>query len=354
MIRSKETLYGTTIRYIVANFDSFEAINNDQFSRHLTPVMRFDIYWQMFQNDAEARKSTLPTTSNSEAYSAPSFHLQRGMEDMDTLLELLRVGHRRVQLHAMFESVNDFYLLRGEDSLAQKLSDVFVNRMRTTAAKSLHVLDMAQNLSSFLLDAGWYMPAETVLSSIRIVNEQIMKATDEIDHYHRCHRIHLDATTKLLHAYSEYRHFNLADDIFNSLSEKKLNNDKAGVNLAAVYSEFSNYCFCKSQYREAFEWGMKAVNNLTCDLPSKVIIDVLRQAAKASVVRRQFARADLLIQEALLHAVDVYGENHPKYADCLVDYGFYLLNVDGVAKSVQAYEKALQVSCPRHTKDKKS
>lgn len=32
-----------------------------------------------------------------------------------------------------------------------------------------------------------------------------------------------------------------------------------------------------------------------------------------------------------------------QYADCLVDYGFYLLNVDGVAKSVQAYKTALIV-----------
>jgi len=29
-----------------------------------------------------------------------------------------------------------------------------------------------------------------------------------------------------------------------------------------------------------------------------------------------------------LRARDVYGENHLKYADCLVDYAFYLLNVD--------------------------
>ena len=83
---------------------------------------------------------------------------------------------------------------------------------------------------------------------------------------------------------------------------------------------------------------------MTADVPTRVVIDVLRQAGKASVLRRQFPKAEILLREALLRARDVYGENHLKYADCMVDYAFYLLNVDGVMKSVQAYEKALSVS----------
>jgi tetratricopeptide (TPR) repeat protein len=89
--------------------------------------------------------------------------------------------------------------------------------------------------------------------------------------------------------------------------------------------------------------GLKAVMNLTTEIPARVVIDILRQAGKASVLRRQFPKAEILLREALLRARDVYGENHLKYADCLVDYAFYLLNVDGVVKSVQAYEKALTV-----------
>ncbi len=45
----------------------------------------------------------------------------------------------------------------------------------------------------------------------------------------------------------------------------------------------------------------------------------------------------------MLLAREVYGENHPKYADALIDLGFYLLNVDCISKSMQAYEKALKV-----------
>lgn len=33
-----------------------------------------------------------------------------------------------------------------------------------------------------------------------------------------------------------------------------------------------------------------------------------------------------------------FGKRHPKYADTLQDYGFYLLNVDSVAASVKVYQ----------------
>ena len=195
------------------------------------------------------------------------------------------------------------------------------------------------------------MAAETVLVAIKEdIDEALLAQIDEMGtSYNLCQFMTLDTMTKLLHVYSEYRHFELADDIFSNIREKKLKNNDYSIlepdlNLSAVYCEFSNYCYSKSQYREAYDWGLKAVMNLTAEIPARVVIDILRQAGKASVLRRQFPKAEILLREALLRARDVYGENHLKYADCLVDYAFYLLNVDGVVKSVQAYEKALTVS----------
>jgi hypothetical protein len=59
------------------------------------------------------------------------------------------------------------------------------------------------------------------------------------------------------------------------------------------------------------------------------------------VAHRQFAKAKILIQEAILLARERYGEHHLKYADCLVNYAYYLCDVDSVAESVQAYRTAL-------------
>ena len=87
------------------------------------------------------------------------------------------------------------------------------------------------------------------------------------------------------------------------------------------------------------------------------------------MVRRQFSLAHLLLCEALLYAQEIFGKHHLRYADCLMgkylflmqyrylmklkllsnllfffsDFAFYLLNVDEVGKSVQAYQEALTV-----------
>ncbi len=46
----------------------------------------------------------------------------------------------------------------------------------------------------------------------------------------------------------------------------------------------------------SLSWGMEALRALRPDHPPRVIIDVLSQAGKACVVRRQFAKAKILIQ----------------------------------------------------------
>ena len=112
----------------------------------------------------------------------------------------------------------------------------------------------------------------------------------------------------------------------------------------ARYQELAYYCFVKSEFQLAYQWSMQAVGLLHKDLSPKVIVDVLRTASKSCVVRGMFAKAKLLIEEAVLLAKEVYSEFHPKYADCLMDFGFYLQNSDGASASIQAYKKALSVS----------
>lgn len=93
-------------------------------------------------------------------------------------------------------------------------------------------------------------------------------------------------------------------------------------------------------------------------LDQRIAIDVLRVAAKACVVKREFDKARILILKAVKMAayvlIDIsfvnicsihifvsysnhFGESHQKYADTLLDYGFFLLNVDDIVRSVHAY-----------------
>lgn len=38
-----------------------------------------------------------------------------------------------------------------------------------------------------------------------------------------------------------------------------------------------------------------------------------------------------------------FGSKHHKYSDALLDYGFFLLNVDAICQSVQVYQVALDI-----------
>ena len=45
--------------------------------------------------------------------------------------------------------------------------------------------------------------------------------------------------------------------------------------------------------------------------------------------------------QAVVIASEVFGDQHPKYADTLIDYGFYLLSVDAISQGVQVYQVSL-------------
>ena len=85
-------------------------------------------------------------------------------------------------------------------------------------------------------------------------------------------------------------------------------------NLAHIYNEFSSHHFVKSDYHEvtenvfllfsmvspqAYTWAMEAVKLLTPQSPAKLAVDVLRQASKSCVVKREFTKAELLVKQAV-------------------------------------------------------
>ncbi|TMW42297.1 hypothetical protein DOY81_012621, partial [Sarcophaga bullata] len=76
-------------------------------------------------------------------------------------------------------------------------------------------------------------------------------------------------------------------------------------------------------------WSVVAMRYLEKTTPERIAIDVLRQAAKAGVVKRDYQRANMLIWSS-----EIQGK---------VNYGFFLLNVDSPFQSVNVYKEALDV-----------
>ena len=113
------------------------------------------------------------------------------------------------------------------------------------------------------------------------------------------------------------------------------------VNRAGLLAERCSLFFAKSQYDVAYSSAEEALEQLKDDLPPKTVVDVLRHAAKACVVKREFEKAELLVRGAVNLAWEEFGKEHPKFADALTDYGFYLLNVDCISQAVVVYTLAL-------------
>ncbi|RZC41387.1 amyloid protein-binding protein 2 [Asbolus verrucosus] len=152
--------------------------------------------------------------------------------------------------------------------------------------------------------------------------------------------------SKRIFAETIYCEFKAAENTFNSAKKviKQLEELNAVPNLAGLYANFSTLYFHRSEYDEAFSWSKKALVLLDDKVPPRIVIEVLRQASRACVVKRRFNQAGLLIRQAVNLASEIYEiDGHPHFSDTLLDYGFYLLNFDSIQESVKVYERSLQI-----------
>ncbi|XP_029710639.2 amyloid protein-binding protein 2-like [Aedes albopictus] len=115
--------------------------------------------------------------------------------------------------------------------------------------------------------------------------------------------------------------------------------------LANIYQQIAVLHFYRSEYDLSYRWSIRALRHISKKTPDKITVDVLRQVAKSCVVKRQFQLASMLIKQAVCRAQNSFGTSHQKYADALLDYGFFLLNVDSIANSVAVYREAHEILC---------
>lgn len=110
---------------------------------------------------------------------------------------------------------------------------------------------------------------------------------------------------------------------------------------------------------QAHNWSIEAVQQLTPNTCKRVTVETLSQAAKACVMKRELRLAEALIRLAVYTAAETFGTFHPKYAEALTEYGYYLLNSDSTRDSVVVYKvrhdfghlflklpRVTDVSCP--------
>ncbi|CAG0894434.1 unnamed protein product [Cyprideis torosa] len=248
-----------------------------------------------------------------------------------------------LQLCAILQYTGERALMDHGIGLARSMSETFSMyclEVKDDAAEAEAVdkaFQVGLSLSQFLSEAGWFQEAETILFS----SKSLLSNSDD-DRSVLCS---LHCLLRLLRVQNS---FALISPAKKSLSESQklleiVQERKIDTNLAALYKEIAELYFILSRYDEAYSWSCRSLRELTPSMPPHVVIDAYRQTAKCCMMRRDFSQADLVIEEAVSLALHHYGEKSLKYAGTLVDYGFFLLSMDRVKRSVEIYTKALHI-----------
>ncbi|XP_012529899.1 amyloid protein-binding protein 2 [Monomorium pharaonis] len=310
---STRSLYHLCVSAVVDKFRTYKPYLVD-----LPKSVRFDIYYQLYK---ERRLCILGAE----------------LSELDTFSKMLKVTNRRLHLLKIFQAPMDHKIRIAENLVFEYNICCFDERKNSMPQDKL--INLGLRLGGFLSDAGWYLESKKVLLTCK----QLC-----LDHNRTpkdwCRT--LDCCHKLLHAQAAYCDFEgatetykLAMEMIEKLKSKQYNSS----NHAALFAEFSVLFYIRSEYDEAYRWSIEALKQLKPSLPAGVIVDVLRQAAKSCVVKRELQKAGLLIKEAVYLAKEVFDTDHPKYSDVLIDYGFFLLNFDSISNSVTVYKTALDI-----------
>ncbi|XP_075220244.1 protein interacting with APP tail-1 isoform X2 [Lycorma delicatula] len=314
------TLYELSIKSVIDYFQYYD--KNDL--RMLPENILFDVYFMLYK----------------ENMLCPLYF---EFSDLDVFVRMLKLTNKRLCLLKSFQALMDH-----GTPVAKTLANSYVlwcslKRYETFGvdmkpAQLDSVIHTGIKVGGFLSEAGWFFDSEKILSACRDLCLKLPPCAESW-------RVTLECCHKLLHAQASFSLLDAAMETQKLAEElvQKLMLVKETMNLAGLYTVFSLNAFCRSDYDEAFRWSVEALKELGPGVSPRVMIDSLSQAAKACVVKREFTKADLLVRQAVCLAREAFGPDHPKFADTLQDYGFYLLNSDSIRHSVHVYGEALKL-----------
>ncbi|CAG2175936.1 unnamed protein product, partial [Oppiella nova] len=269
---------------------------------------------------------------------------------------------KRNSMHYMFQSLMDFDLQIGH-KIVHKYKRLCEHNGHNTVADDRRLSSESVDkwtavrfglcFGTFLKESGWYELSKDVFTqAIQLYD------TNELRTNENALRVVFECNWKLLSVLNSFCYFDAAMDqmrrIQDMIAEYDMRSHPDKCNLSQVYAEFAQLFFFQSYYTESYKWAIESIQHLSPITPILTVIDVYRQAAKTAVVKREFKRAETLINQAMILCKDTFdvtedqnkysiGVIHLKLADVFLDYGFYLLNVDLISHSVKLYEMALEI-----------
>ncbi|XP_078046747.1 protein interacting with APP tail-1 isoform X2 [Augochlora pura] len=246
---------------------------------------------------------------------------------------MLAITNREVELLRCFELVGHPL---GKQLVLNYIS--WCNNAMNNPDSQDKLIKLGLRFGGFLSDAGNIHESEEVLKKclkLCLLNN----STPE----NWCRTLH--CCNRLLHVQAAYCLFKNTTKTYMQAMNfmKQLKEAKFECNFASLYTEFSVLYYMKHIYDEAYSWSIEALKQLKSTLPARITIDVLRQAAKSCLLKREFQKAGLLIEQAVYLARQKFESNHPVHTNVLRDYGFYLLKIDNLSHSVNIYQNVVSL-----------
>uniref|UniRef100_A0A1B0AJ01 Amyloid protein-binding protein 2 n=1 Tax=Glossina pallidipes TaxID=7398 RepID=A0A1B0AJ01_GLOPL len=371
---NRETLYGRCLCCFVTNLNYNQCnLSRVQYLRYLPPGVLIDIYVMMSHRD-DLKDMLFEQLADLEIFERllrfdPSrqklfcclatlmgkgkplatqlqqnFTLRFKQKERHTLKTASKLATLAKAKLALVTACSSFNSNKWGDRKHNQCDDDLLRQADSAAfddekQNGVDVIDFGLRLGSFLSEAGWLSQSIEILSCVSLKLKTI-----ELDS--KLKIIQLDCLQRLLHSEAALSNFKSAERTFNKLTNLLTEIAAESIPkplLANAYTQFSEMYFARNEYDYSHMWSAMAIQNLEETTPERITIDVLRQAAKACVVKRDFQRANMLICQAKQRAKNVFGSKHQKYADTLLDYGFFLLNVDCAYQSVNVYIEALDI-----------
>ncbi|XP_032517782.2 amyloid protein-binding protein 2 [Danaus plexippus] len=341
-----DNLYEVCLTNLVNFLQKCKCERNDL--RYLPDSILMDVYYKMLQ---EKRLCILGAE----------------LSELDIFERLLRFSGAQLRLLQCFQAV-----IEHGSKLSAELACGYLARCDASTDSNNTLIQLGLRLGGFLNEAGWYADAQRVLVRCR----DLCQAQPQTIHYKRltlecCHRLlntqsaycclaaaaetyelalqllglpgdaALRLTDRPMQVAGEWFASMLQDYEEDSELSASCGSWKASSLLARLCKEFSALFFFRCDYSAAHAWSLAALSLLTPHTPAKITVEVVRACGKACVVKRRFKAAGLLVRQGVSLARAAFGTHHPRYAAALLDYGFYLLNVDSITHSVAVYEEAL-------------
>ncbi|KAG8189825.1 hypothetical protein JTE90_026128 [Oedothorax gibbosus] len=311
-----DSLYNSAVASVGNNYSLYE-----KELRTFHGGIIFDVYYKLYKSHDLLR-------------------LGKEFEVLEQFEKVLKITEKRQLLHNCFQALMDYSY-----DIAAKLADAFEKRRESipcpTDADIDRMVKFGFSLGSFLSDAGWFVESESVyLDCLELCCGACVPVVKP-----GAFPMILECYKRVLHVRNSYCKIKEALQTCKEAEAfiEQIQHYKEKANFAGIYSEVSAFYFIQSNYKEAYNWSVKAIECMDSSLSPREIVNILCNAAKACVVKKQFRQAELLIKQAVQRASERFGSRHLFVANALIDYGYYLLHNDSSGHAVKVYQKALDI-----------